>query len=408
MAPLTYWVWLFALAGVGTAAKNRLLHAFGSPEQIFFADERAYHDADIALSAQERAALSNKSLAEARRILDVCAEHGYRILTLADAEYPARLKNIDDPPVVLYVRGALPVVDEEACVAIVGTRSCTPYGLKTAERIAYEAARDGLLVVTGLARGIDTAAALGALRAGGRVVGVLGSGVDVVYPKENGELFEDVAAVGALVSEYPPGTPALSGNFPRRNRIISGLSCGVVVVEAPPRSGALITAALALEQGRDVFAVPGNADSVASRGTNRLIREGAILVTSGDDIAEEYAALFPEKIRMKAVKVPLDEDQTEALSARALVQNRQKSEKIEIDNGKTVEYIDLVQLAEHLGEQEMALISALAGRTMHIDDIIAQAGLPASDVLASLTLLEIEGIAEQLPGKFFRIPQVRG
>ena len=249
MAPLTYWVWLSALAGVGTAAKNRLLHAFGSPEQIFFADERAYHDADIALGQAEKAALMDKSLAEARRILDVCAEHGYRILTITDAEYPARLKNIDDPPVVLYVRGALPVIDEEACVAIVGTRSCTPYGLKTAERLRYEATRNGLLIVTGLARGIDTASALGALRAGGRVVGVLGSGVDVVYPKENAELFEDVAAVGALVSEYPPGTPALSGNFPRRNRIISGLSCGVVVVEAPPRSGALITAALALERG---------------------------------------------------------------------------------------------------------------------------------------------------------------
>jgi DNA processing protein len=290
----------------------------------------------------------------------------------------------------------------------VGTRSCTPYGLKTAERLGYEVTRNGLLVVTGLARGIDSAAALGALRAGGRVVGVLGTGVDVVYPKENGELFEDVAAVGALVSEYPPGTPALSSHFPRRNRIISGLACGVVIVEAPLRSGALITAALALEQGRDVFAVPGNADSTASRGANRLIREGAILVTSGDDIADEYEALYPEKIHIETLKVPLDGDRLQALNERAIVQNRQKTQKIEIDNDKSVEYIDLVQLAERLDEMEMQIVSVLAGKTMHIDDVITQTGLTASDVLASLTLLEVEGIAEQLPGKMFRIPPVRG
>jgi DNA processing protein len=408
MAPLTYWVWLSALSGIGTATKFRLLRAFGSPEQIFFADERAYHDADIALTHGEKAALQDKSLFDARRILDVCGEGGYRILTISDAEYPARLRNIEDPPVVLYVRGTLPVIDEEVCIGVVGTRSCTPYGLKTAERLGYEVTRNGLLVVTGLARGIDSAAALGALRAGGRVVGVLGTGVDVVYPKENGELFEDVAAVGALVSEYPPGTPALSSHFPRRNRIISGLACGVVIVEAPLRSGALITAALALEQGRDVFAVPGNADSTASRGANRLIREGAILVTSGDDIADEYEALYPEKIHIETLKVPLDGDRLQALNERAIVQNRQKTQKIEIDNDKSVEYIDLVQLAERLDEMEMQIVSVLAGKTMHIDDVITQTGMTASDVLASLTLLEVEGIAEQLPGKMFRIPPVRG
>lgn len=405
MAPLTYWVWLSALSGVGPAAKNRLLRAFGSPEQIFFADEKAYDEADIALTPAEKNALCDKSLAEARRILDVCAGRGWRILTLSDAEYPDRLKNIADPPVALYVRGTLPVIDEEACVALVGTRRCTPYGVVTAERLGYELTRDGLLVVTGLARGIDTAAALGALRAGGPLVGVLGCGLDVVYPRENEALYEDVAAAGALLSEYPPGAPAKASHFPQRNRIMSGLSLGVVVVEAPLRSGSLITAALALEQGRDVFAVPGNVDSVASRGANRLIREGAVLVTGGDDIAEEYRPLFPEKIRMETLKVPLDQEAERRLSDRALVQNRQKEEKTEIDNGQTVEYIDLVQLAEGLDEPERKVVVALSESdgTLHVDDLIARTELPPADVLSALTVLEVEGLVEQLPGKMFRV-----
>jgi DNA processing protein len=215
-------------------------------------------------------------------------------MTLHDGDYPARLTNIPDPPLVLYIRGRLPALDEEAAVAVVGTRSCTPYGLKAAERIGYELARHGCLVVSGLARGIDSAAAKGTLRAGGRVVGVVGSGLDIVYPPENKKLFDDVAAVGAIVSEYPPGSPAAPRHIPQRNTVMSGLSVGVTVIEAPEKSGALITATHALEQGRDVFAIPGNVDSPACKGSNNLLREGAVLVTTGREIAEEYAALFPD------------------------------------------------------------------------------------------------------------------
>ncbi|NMA26008.1 MAG: DNA-protecting protein DprA, partial [Clostridiales bacterium] len=188
MASLKYWVWLSSLSGIGAYRANRLLERFGSPEQIYFAEENDYGEL-YGLRKDEISALSDKNLLGARKILEDCAELGYRILTIYDGEYPARLRSISDPPLVLYVRGRLPVLDEEAAVTVAGTRSCTPYGIKAAERIGYELTRYGCLVVSGLARGIDTAAAKGALRAGGRVVGIIGSGLDIVYPPENRQLY---------------------------------------------------------------------------------------------------------------------------------------------------------------------------------------------------------------------------
>ncbi len=222
------------------------------------------------------------------------------ILTMQDAAYPNRLRGIYDPPVLLYGRGALPLFDEEAAIAVVGTRSCTPYGVAVAEEFGYEMAKQGALVVSGMARGIDAAAQRGALRAGGLTAAVLGGGVDVVYPAENRRLYEDIAAVGVLLSEYPPGTEPRSGHFPVRNRIMSGLTLASVVVEAPPRSGALITAHLALDQGRDVFAVPGPITAEASRGCNELIREGAGLASCAWDILGEYEARFPLRLHKTA------------------------------------------------------------------------------------------------------------
>ena len=292
MASLKYWVWLSMRPGIGALTLNRLLEWFGSPEQVYFADHKAYADLP-GLRKNELEALADKNLLLAKKTMDDCEEHGYRIVTLTDGDYPSRLRNIPDPPLVFYVRGRLPAVDEEAAVAVVGTRSCTPYGIKAAERMGYELARHGCLIISGLARGIDTIAAKGALRAGGRVVGVVGSGLDIVYPPENGALFDDVASLGAIVSEYPPGVPVAGEHFPQRNRLMSGLSVGVVVVEAPLRSGALITASHALEQGRDVYALPGNVDSPACEGSNRLLREGAVLVTTGKEVAEEYTVAFP-------------------------------------------------------------------------------------------------------------------
>lgn len=402
MASLKYWVWLSSLSGVGALTASRLLYRFGSPEQVFFADSDDYRDLP-GLSKAEIEALGDKSLYQAAKTLEECTELGYRIMTWSDGDYPARLRNIADAPLVLYVRGRLPVIDEEAAVAIVGTRSCTPYGIKAAERMGYELSRHGCLVVSGLARGIDTAAAKGALRAGGRIVGVVGTGLDIVYPPENKALFEDVAATGAIISEYPPGAPAVPEHFPQRNRIMSGLSVGVAVIEAPLKSGALITASRALDQGRDVFALPGNVDSPACEGSNQLLREGAIPVTGGRDIAEEYARLFPDKVQTERKKVPLDPAAADKLVDSLTVRQRRNSTKKEIDNEKTVEYIDLEQLKKDLSEAEYKVLTTLGPKTLHIDDIIAQSGLGAAAVLPALTMLELGGYIEQLTGKYFKL-----
>ena len=301
MSALKYWLWLTELRGLRNQTRLALLRHFGSPEDIFYADEGEIL-LTVGITRDQASLLKDHSLDGADQILAECQRLGYQILTLHDAAYPGRLENIYDPPCVLYVRGQMPAFDEECAVAVVGTRDCTPYGVSVAEKFGYGLAAGGALVVSGLARGIDSAALRGALRAGGRTAAVLGNGLDVVYPKENRYLYEDVAAAGALISEYPPGTEPSRGHFPVRNRILSGLCAATLVVEAPERSGALITANTALEQGRDVYAVPGPIDAPASRGCNQFIREGGVLVTEPWDILEEYVGRFPDKLRQEGAR----------------------------------------------------------------------------------------------------------
>lgn len=410
MSTLKYWVWLSSLRGIGAITALKLLNAFETPEKIFFALEEDYRRTEGVSSADIRA-LMNKNLVSAKEIIARCEENDYRIITLNDAEYPERLKNIYDPPVLLYVRGRLPVIDDEAAVAIVGTRKCTPYGIKTAERIGYELAKAGAVVVSGLARGVDSAAARGALRAGGKVIGVVGSGLDIVYPPENGPLFRDVASAGAIISEYAPGEEASAWHFPMRNRILSGISLGVTVIEAPEKSGALITASRALEQGRDVFAVPGNVDAPACAGSNELLKSGAIPVSCGRDIAEEYARLFPEKLCVDALRdcTGPDARETEKLIRKELNNANGGSGigKEEIDNAVCVEYIDLSKLKSELSEDEYAVISALSGGEKQIDDIITACGVPAARVLSALTVMQIRGYVRQMDGKRFKIRNPR-
>lgn len=403
MAKLTYWVWLSSLRGIRPITAKRLLEDFGSPEKIFFARENEYKERKF-LSSRDIEILSNKSLTETHRIMDVCVENDYRILTIQDTEYPERLKNIADPPLLLYIKGRIPVMDEEPAVAVAGTRKCSLYGIRAAEQIGYEITKAGGLVISGLALGIDSAAARGALRAGGKAVGVLGSGLDVVYPPENRYLFEDVARSGALISEYPPGTPGYRSNFPRRNRILSGLALGVCVVEAPKHSGSLITVARALEQGRDIFAVPGNIDSAVCEGSNNLLKEGAFPVTSGWDIMEEYKPLYPEKLGRAQMKkfVPLDAKEEQKLVEKVSPGGGERpvSAKKVIDKDKNLEYIDLMKQLDGLSEDELAVLSVLT-EERHVDDIIELSGLSAAKVLAALTLLEIKGYVLQNGGKRF-------
>ena len=303
MAALKYWVWLTTLPGLTEYNKLLLMEHFSSPEDIYYADQEVLWQVE-GLGKEQAALLDNKSMAAADRILADCARKGIFLITMADALYPERLRNIYQPPLLLYGKGAMPLFDEEVAIAMVGTRDGTPYGIHCAEKLGYELAQQGGMVVSGMAKGIDAAAMRGALRAGGFTCGVLGGGVDVVYPAENRRLYEDIAATGVLLSEYPPQTRPEAWHFPVRNRILSGLSVAAVVVEAPAKSGALITAGNAVEQGREVFAVPGPIDAPNSAGCHQLIREGAGLVTCAWDILGEYESRYPHKLRRQQVSVP--------------------------------------------------------------------------------------------------------
>lgn len=359
------WLALRGIPRVGPVLFHRLLSAFGSPERVFSA------------SLPELTAVRGVSVTVAQAIRgfrewDRLEAHlarlktmGGRALTLDDAEYPLRLREIPVPPPVIFVKGEVTPKDGLA-VALVGTRRASYYGLKTCRRLARELARRGVTVVSGLARGIDTAAHQGALEGGGRTLAVLGCGLDVVYPPENRELYRQIAGQGALLSEYPLGTPPEPHNFPRRNRLISGLALGVVVVEAGEQSGAHITAHCALEQGREVLAVPGPLDSPASRGTHRLIQEGAKLVTQVEDILAE---------------LPRSADLSPA--------GGQKPAKLSTPEPKVTFRVD------------DPLLPFLGAEPVPLEELVQASRLPAAEVLSRLTLLELQGLVRELPGKCY-------
>ena len=389
MAALKYWIWLAEKRGVRRQTKLALTQRFETPEELYYAEEDEVLLTE-GITREEAAALEDKDLRRAEEILEVCERQDYRILTIADAAYPRRLRNIFDPPILLYCRGRLPLMDEEAAIAVVGTRSYTPYGALCAGKLGGQLAAGGAVIVTGLAYGIDSLAARAALRNGGRVLGVLGCGLDVVYPRGSEELYEDVAAAGALITEYAPGTLPLSGNFPVRNRILSGLSVAVLVVEAPERSGALITANTALEQGREVFAVPGPIDAPGSAGCNRLLRDGAGLVSEGWDLLREYEERFPGKLRREAA-------QREAPETPGYERREQQREAQRRETRKLPPRLD-PQGAE-LTDDQIALLRTLTEEPMLVDDLVEASGIPVRRVLSALTMLEIDGYVSQAPGK---------
>ncbi|MFH1337090.1 MAG: DNA-processing protein DprA [Candidatus Zixiibacteriota bacterium] len=357
MKDLFHWVGLSMAPGIGNILFKRLLQAFGSPEMVFKASSRELQRIEgIGPKAVEflRRFDWKKRVEKELRSLE---KIGGTLITWEDEQYPIHLKQIYDPPPLLYILGSLNPRDQLA-VAEVGSRYPTTYGKYAAERIAQGLSRRGVTIVSGLARGVDSSAHRGALSAGGRTIGVLGCGIDIIYPPENRDLYDQVAAQGAVISEFPLGTSPDSDHFPIRNRIISGISLGVVVVEATLRSGSLITARFALEQGRDVYAVPGNVDSARSGGTNRLIKEGAKLVSRAEDILEELLPLFP----------PVPEK--------------------EIPQPK-------------LSEEEEKVFSILEGKAMHIDQLISQSKLSSAKVSAILLSLELAGHIKQLPGMRF-------
>lgn len=405
---LVHWIWFSTRQNVSDRMKVELLRHFRDPEDIFYAGKEAFRNVED-LTEEGFASLQDKDLKKAEAVLRQCEKENLSILTYQDAAYPARLKNISDPPVVLYYKGRLPDFDGSPLIGIVGTRQASLYGLTAAKRMGYQIAKCGGIVVSGMARGIDSAAMSGALTAGGMVVGVLGCGADIVYPPSNKNLFADTANYGCILSEFIPGTPPAGWNFPRRNRIISGLSCGVLVVEAPEKSGALITANQALEQGRDVFVVPGNIDVPTCVGSNRLLREGAIAVSTGWDVLSEYVAVYPDRIRREDGKVDLraypDEVRSQAKVAQKAetpkknTAGKQKNDKKVIDNEPQPPYSDVNKPHEDLTPEQQSVLAALGSGARLVDDVIAEVGLPTQKVLSMLTILEIKGIVKRLPGK---------
>lgn len=353
MNDVHYWVGFNIVRGIGPVRFRALLDQFGSAERAWTAPQDALEAAGL-----DRRATRN--LLSARSRLDLEAEmarvaaEGARVLTWESAEYPRLLREIEDPPPVLYAKGTL-VEEDEFAVAVVGTRRATAYGRQVTQRLVSTLASSGLTVVSGLARGIDTQAHRAALNAGGRTIAVLGCGIDRVYPPENRKLAEMIAASGAILTDYPLGTKPEGGNFPPRNRIISGLSLGVVITEAGRRSGARITADYAAEQGRDVFAVPGSILAYSSAGTNDLIQDGAKLVARAEDILEELNLMMvAEQVEARQV---LPADDTEA-----------------------------------------AVLASLSAEPTHVDDIQQRLQMPVSDVTSALALMELKGLVTQVGG----------
>ncbi|MEN8807607.1 MAG: DNA-processing protein DprA [Desulfobacterales bacterium] len=357
------WLLLKSVPGIGNHLFKRLIDRFGSPEKAFQAAEQDFQVIEGMNQALARRIKTHRLHPSVRQDMALAAQKGVRIVTMTDPDYPALLLQIPDPPPFLYVRGKL----ESQCkaVAVVGSRIATRYGLSMAARLSAELAACGVTVVSGMARGIDTAAHEGALQSGGRTVAVLGSGLEKVYPAENRKLFQTIVRNGAVLSEFPMLTKPEPHNFPIRNRIISGMSYGTVIVEASKKSGSLITARLAAEQNREVFAVPGSVQSFKSIGTHTLIKQGAKLVENAQDVLEEIAGQLFEGIRPDDRHPPTKKEPPALTTEEAIV------------------------------------CGALEPYPVHIDDLGRKLSMAPGKLASILLQLELNGIVEQSPGNFF-------
>ncbi|MBE9536039.1 MAG: DNA-protecting protein DprA [Proteobacteria bacterium] len=357
---IRYWLALLSLEGIGAALAGRLVRRFTSPRQVFSAST----DALVSVSGiSNRIAANISGFSQWEKIdgeLEKAGRLGIDIVSREDSRYPRNLLNIPSPPPLLYIKGEFAAEDELA-LAIVGSRSASRYGIEAARKFSERLVKGGVTIISGMARGVDTIAHLAALEGEGRTIAVLGCGLDVIYPPENRKLFERIAQKGAIISEFPLGTVPDAVNFPRRNRIISGLSLGVIVVEASLKSGSLITARYAIEQGRDVYAIPGNINSSGSKGTNRLIKDGAKLVDAPEevlaDILPQYMPSAPERAK--------------------------KERQFE------------------MSDEERQLFDIIDGEPLHIDDLAGKSGLDMAQLSSSLLSLELMGAVTQHPGKNF-------
>lgn len=362
-----YWVWLSSIPGIGAVKSKKLLEHFKDPYNVWKAKENEFKKLTFLTSRDVSNLMNDKIKQGAKKHLENIYKNNIKILTIDDKLYPYYLKNIYDPPIVLFIKGS--IKQNEKCIAVVGSRKATSYGLSMAQTISKELSNFGITIVSGMARGVDTYAHKGIIDARGRTIAVLGCGLDVVYPYENKKLMESIIENGACVSEYLPGIAPLASNFPARNRIISGISLGVIVIEAGERSGSLITADFALEQGREVFALPGNVCSMKSAGTNRLIKEGAKIVTSIEDILEE-------------ININFSDENIDSFFAKKILDER---------------------FFKGLDNEERTIASCLKSEPSNIDLISKKTGFSVQLVSSVLIMLELKGIVEQLPGKIYKL-----
>lgn len=408
MTELKYWLWLTSRPGMDPGRVLLLLDHFVTPERIYYADPEEY--ALFPLNERQRRGLEEKSLVTSDRILADCDRLGVEIMTLQDAAYPQRLRQLADPPAVLYWKGKKFHFDEEAAIAVVGTRTPSQYGEMAAGKFGLELARGGALVVSGIAGGLDACAIRGALKGGGPVVSVLAGGVDRISPKSNRFLAQDVASVGALISEYPPGTEPKGEHYRPRNRILSGLCLGVLAVECRSFGGTMLTVNHALEQNRDVFAVPGAIDAEMSEGTNRLIQQGAKLVTCGADILEEYWDRFPLKLSAAAPLPPQVararlEGQGEKRERPKQEKTPQPDKKPEQESGTNASGREVIPRGEQKSrftDDELQILAALEKGPLSADEVVERTQISARYVLSALTMLQVQGAVEEIPGRRFR------
>lgn len=418
------WVWLSLACGAGSRVYNKLFTSFSTLREIYDAPYERFIGIDgIDVSAAR--SLADKDTDTAEAIMAVCAKNGWGVLTYGDRIYPKRLKMLPDPPVVLYVRGNLLDLNESVPIAVVGTRRMTEYGERLAYRLSYAMAVGGAVIVSGMALGCDAMAANGALDAGAPTVAVLGCGLDITYPKQHKTLEDHIARGGMIITEYPPGSPPEGAHFPVRNRIISGLSQGTLVVEAPLRSGALITARTSIAQGRDIFAVPGEVGRENSAGCNELIKDGAKTVTSAADILGVYEFIYPHSINVEAaIKAELSLGSGsghESASMRMIASRpgigerraekrakKQTRRKLQDPPSAEEESFSFEEQRREfraekapLSDGERAVYEAMGDGEVTPDELTSR-GFSASDIMSSLTMLELFGYVTAVPGGRYR------
>ncbi len=411
-------IWLQCAFGPGSSLPGRIAAQYGSIAEFYEAGVMEWQLSGLFTGAQIDKMEATQPR-EAERILNECDSGGYQVIGITNPRYPACLKDLYAPPAVLYVHGTLPDFSRQIGIAMVGTREASPYGVQVAARLATELVRRNVVVISGGALGVDTAAHRGALMGGGCTVAVLGCGFHARYLRTNESLRKQIARTGALVSEYSPNTPVQQGSFPMRNRIIAALSKGTVVVEAGEKSGALITARDALELGRDVFAVPGNILSKGSAGVHQLLKDGAKAVTSAEDILEEYAPVYGAYLQQaRPVQAEVQTVVPPVPSAPPVRKKAPGKKAAETAKPAPVKAADPVPEApmktaqpaelELLSDEARRLYDVLSEQPQPVDELSAKAGLASRQTLASVTELEMLGLIQALPGKQYALKQMKG